>query len=130
VHALCSRDETRLEGIVVACYAGELNRAGRVLETGRRSILFFSLPFLAPSARGEGDAWIARIRDQRVPLPALVLPSDVIDCHVNETYARSVMNFAMLLTHLHSVRVFSSQCGLSRREGRSSLMRDRSRIYN
>jgi len=111
VHALCSRDETRLEGIVVARYAGELNRAGRVLETGRRSILFFSLPFLAPSVRGKGDAWIARIR---VPLPTLVLPSDVIDCHVNETYARSVMNFAMLNAFAFRTSVFFS--GLYRGE--------------
>lgn len=70
----CEAKRDWRERIEAACYAGEPNRAGRVLETGRRSILFFSHPFFAssvpppaPSFR-EGDAWAMRVRDQRVPL--------------------------------------------------------------
>jgi len=61
MRAPCSRDETRLEGSNRnPRYVGEPNRAGRVLKTGRRSILFFSLLVAGSRATREapvrGDA--------------------------------------------------------------------------
>lgn len=86
------------ERIEAACYAEEANRAGRVLETGRHSILFFSHPFLAPSAlvahlRGgcSDRAYAWRTRPTRSS-SASVLPSGDIECRVNGT--RFVINFA------------------------------------
>jgi len=84
------------ERIEAACYAGEPNRAGRVLETERRSILFFSHPSLrvvvCPCSATRGMLGShACIRPTRFS-SALVLPSGDMP-HQRNTWTRSVMNF-------------------------------------
>lgn len=77
------------ERIEAACYAGRPNRAGRVPETGRRSILFFSIPFLAPSALAahsrRGGCLDRACTPPTRSSSALVLPSGDIECRVNGT---------------------------------------------
>lgn len=112
-----ARRDWRKKRIEAARYVGEPNRAGRVLEAERRSILFLSLllllhaPFayaLLSSPRGEEDTWTARLRVRDRYAASLQLWSrrQVILNAASTGRTRSVMSFPMLNTFI--VWIFST----------------------
>lgn len=93
------------ERIEATCYAGEPNRAGRVLETERRSILFFSHPSLRVAACPR-SATRGMLGPRVYTTNAFLFSfSPTVRWYwmprQRDTWTRSVLNFGCL-THLHS----------------------------